>query len=163
MEELNSFQEKFHATDTDILREIEATPDGGALSRDGACAGFYEVMERPGDTYILLDDNDTINACYIHHEHMIEEMNTEKYGWHLERISNQTILTLIIQDKEPPGQTLLNFKFNHRDREGMRQLGLFKQNRSITIYNLAILYGDIIRKGKTVYTVPDKIAEKINP
>jgi hypothetical protein len=59
-------------SDAEIIAELKNTADGEALSHHGAGAAICRSMERPGETYVFIDDDDSITVCPVDHEHCLE-------------------------------------------------------------------------------------------
>jgi len=157
----NDSSPHYDFSDSDIIGEIENTPEGKVLKPNGPCSIIYGHMERPGETYILTDDNDAIAVCYVDHDQNLEEMNFDKYGWHIGSDEAGTALTLIIHDLAGDGQTNLFFSFRQRDREAIRQMKRIKSDKMMTIYFISILYGELVKYKKQAYSIPETIIGRI--
>lgn len=151
----------FDYSDQAIINELENTPEGQQLNPQGLGGIILNHMQRPGETYIFIDDNDRLFVCHVDHDQNLEEMDFSKYRWGISTNEQSVSLSLIIRDKEYDGNTYLMFNFKKKDRESLRQLKTITNEAKITAFFLSIQYGELYIHKKTEFTIPENIGELI--
>ncbi|HPI91094.1 MAG TPA: hypothetical protein PK859_17455 [Spirochaetota bacterium] len=149
----------FDHSDQKIIDELEHTPEGQQLNPGGVCGMIHNHMQRPGETYIFIDDNDRVFVCYVDHDQNLDEMDFSKYGWGINTDEQSVSLSLVIRDKEYDGSTCLMFYFKKKDRESLRQLRTIINDAKITAFFLSIQYGELYIFKKAEFAIPENIRE----